>query len=156
MKIINSPDEKLPRKFGDSWPALDSRWKSLRFEVKLLQEMDHMEAIKKITNRLWNDEAGFIVSLELILIATIVVIGMITGLATVRNAVVQELSDVAGAVQDINQSYTFNSAAGPISNTAGSVFVDTMDSPSDGAGDPFAQSDNGIVFDGIPTAEVNF
>jgi len=112
-----------------------------------------MDAVKKITNKLWNDEAGFIVSLELILIATIVVIGLITGLSTVRNAVVQELSDVAGAVQDLNQSYTYNSVAGPVSNTAGSVFVDTMDD-NDLPGDPFAQSDNGIVFNGIPQNEV--
>ena len=114
-----------------------------------------MEAFQKITKRLWDDEAGFIVSLELILIATIVVIGLIAGLTTVRNAIVQELSDVAGAVQDMNQSYTFNSVAGPNANTAGSLFEDTMDSPFDLAGDPFAASDNGLVFSGVPTIEAN-
>jgi len=111
-----------------------------------------MEAIAR---KLWNDEAGFIVSLELILIATIVVIGLITGLATVRNSVVQELSDVSGAVQDLNQTYSFNSIASPVGGTAGSLFTDTMDNLDDGAGDPFGASDNGIVFDGVPTAEVN-
>lgn len=114
-----------------------------------------MEAIKRLTNKLWNDEAGFIVSLELILIATIVVIGLITGLATVRNSIVQELSDVSGAVQDLNQSYTYNSVASPIGSTAGSLFEDTMDNPADGAGDPFGLSDNGIVFTGVPATETN-
>lgn len=108
-----------------------------------------MEATAK---RLWDDEAGFIVSMELILIATIVVIGLITGLATVRNAVVSELSDVAGAVQDMNQSYSYNSVAGDAGTTAGSSLIDNRDSINEPE-DPYAAADNGIVFDGIPTDE---
>ena len=60
--------------------------------------------MKNPTKTLWNDEAGFIVSIELILIATIAIIGLITGMTAVRDAVVSELSDVAGAVQDLNLS----------------------------------------------------
>ena len=116
------------------------------------QEMDNMEAIAR---KLWNDEAGFIVTLELILIATIVVIGLITGLVTVRNAVVQELSDVAGAVQDMNQTYYYNAIASPNATTSGSLFLDTMDSPEDVAGDAYAESDNGIVFFFGPEPEIN-
>jgi Flp pilus assembly pilin Flp len=109
-----------------------------------------MEAIAK---RLWDDEAGFVVSLELILIATIVVIGLIVGLTTVRNAVVQELSDVAGAAQDINQTYEFNSVASAVGSTAGSDFSDTRDY-EDSPEDPFGLSDNGIIFDGLPSDEL--
>jgi len=43
---------------------------------------------------LLNDEAGFIVSAELVLVATILVIGMIVGLSEVQHAVVQELGDL--------------------------------------------------------------
>ena len=50
-------------------------------------------------NRFWSDEAGFIVSTELILIATILVIGMLVGLVSVRDQVVQELADVAEAIK---------------------------------------------------------
>ena len=59
-----------------------------------------------IASKIWNDDAGFIISIELILISTIVVIGLITGLAAVRNAIVSELSDVAGAISSLNQSYS--------------------------------------------------
>ena len=52
---------------------------------------------------LWNDEAGFIVSAELVLVATILVIGMITGLTSVRDAVITELADVGGAIGAVNR-----------------------------------------------------
>ena len=57
--------------------------------------------------KLWNDEAGFIVSAELVLIATILVIGMIVGLVSVRNQVVQELVDIGQAIGNLSQSYAF-------------------------------------------------
>jgi hypothetical protein len=57
--------------------------------------------------KLWNDEAGFIVSAELVLVATILVIGMIVGLVSVRNQVVQELVDIGQAIGNLSQSYAF-------------------------------------------------
>jgi len=77
--------------------------------------------------RLWNDEAGFIVSAELVLIATILVLGMIVGLVSVRDQVVQELGDIALAIGFINQSYSFSGITGHTSSTAGSAFDDESD-----------------------------
>jgi hypothetical protein len=57
--------------------------------------------------RLWNDEAGFIVSAELVLVATILVIGMIVGMVSVRNQIVQELVDIGQAIGNLSQSYAF-------------------------------------------------
>ena len=57
--------------------------------------------------RLWSDEAGFVVSAELVLVATIVVIGMIVGLTSLRNQVVEELVDVGQAIGSMSQSYAF-------------------------------------------------
>ena len=76
--------------------------------------------------------AGFIVTLELLLVSTILVIGLITGLVAVRDAVVTELQDSAQAIQSINQSYTYDGLIyrpdGPCTaTTAGSVFVDNAD-----------------------------
>ena len=53
------------------------------------------------------DEAGFIVSAELVLIATILVIGLIVGLSEVQHAVVSELNDVGDAIGKLNQSYLY-------------------------------------------------
>jgi Flp pilus assembly pilin Flp len=77
--------------------------------------------------QLWNDEAGFVASTELVLIATILVLGMIVGLHTVRNAVVQELGDVAMAIGAVNQSYSYAGATGHSSSTAGSFWADATD-----------------------------
>lgn len=83
--------------------------------------------MKNILSRLWADEAGFVVSSELILIATIIVIGLITGLTTVRDQVNTELADVADAISEINQSYSYGAIVAHCSSTAGSVFTDRND-----------------------------
>ena len=108
--------------------------------------------MKSISMKLWNDDAGFIVSIELILIATIAVIGLIAGLTSIRDGVVSELSDVAGSVQDLNQSYTFNGVVGHSASTAGSGFTDATDFCDD-AEDIAGQADNCITFDGAPADE---
>ncbi len=73
------------------------------------------------------DEAGFVVSTELVLIATILVIGLIVGQTTLRDQVVTELADVADAVSAIDQSYQFSDVTGHASSTAGTVFDDQAD-----------------------------
>lgn len=85
--------------------------------------------------KLWSDEAGFIVSAELVLIATILVLGMIVGLVSVRDQVVQELGDIALAIGVINQSYSFSGITGHSSYTRGSQLIDTTD-VCDGPAEP--------------------
>jgi len=81
----------------------------------------------RVLTQLWRDEQGFVVSAELVLIGTILVIGMIVGLATVRDQVIQELADVAMAISQVNQSYSFSGITGHTSSVAGSAFTDTTD-----------------------------
>ncbi len=100
--------------------------------------------------RLWNDNAGFVVSTELIMIATVLVIGMLVGLVSVRDKVVQELADVAAAVSDISQSYSYNGVTGHTSHTAGSDFVDRTDF-CDIAGEQ--QGDSACVTVEVPSEE---
>ncbi len=75
----------------------------------------------------WNDENGFVVSTELVLIATVLVLGMIVGLTTLRDQVIAELADVAAAFSNSNQSYSFSGITGHSSSTAGSIFDDNTD-----------------------------
>ena len=81
----------------------------------------------KHLRRLWIEEGGAIISSELVLFSTVVVIGMLTGLQTVREAVVEELGDFANAIGNINQSYHFDPVAGHHSATAGSFLIDARD-----------------------------
>ncbi|MEX0794170.1 MAG: hypothetical protein WD045_13625 [Pirellulaceae bacterium] len=80
-----------------------------------------------LIKRLWNDEAGFVVSAELILVATILVLGLIVGLTSVRDAVTSELADVTGAINNVNQSYNYFGINGHSGAVAGSVYVDQLD-----------------------------
>ena len=77
--------------------------------------------------RFWKSEEGFLVSSELILLATMLILGMITGLDTVRDQVVQELADVGDAISEINQSYSFSGVTAHSASTAGSAFNDLSD-----------------------------
>jgi hypothetical protein len=75
--------------------------------------------------QLANDEAGFIVSAELVLVATIGVLSMIVGLAGNVN---QELEDLGSAFGSINQSFEYSlpRSCGK-AHMHGSSFYDTAD-----------------------------
>ncbi|MBS0211522.1 MAG: hypothetical protein JSS27_21480 [Planctomycetes bacterium] len=59
----------------------------------------------RVMRRLWNEEIGAVVSAEIMLVATTLVIGVIVGLKSVRDSVVSELADVAQAMTVANQSF---------------------------------------------------
>jgi len=61
--------------------------------------------------RLWGDEDGMILSSEVVLVGTILVIGSITGLSSLQYAVTHELNDTARAYDSYNVSdddYSYN------------------------------------------------
>jgi hypothetical protein len=80
--------------------------------------------VRKFLNRFWNDDAGFIVSAELLFLYTIAVLGLLTGMVAIRNAVIHEMVDVADSIGALDQSFTFKGLSGCAGNntTAGSAF----------------------------------
>lgn len=97
-----------------------------------------------VLNALWNDEAGFVVSAELVLIATIVVLSLVVGLSEVANGVNEELEDVGSAVGSINQTLRYSGFSGHKGSIAGSYFEDGPD---------FCDGQNDITCDGHVRAE---
>ncbi|MDB5390825.1 MAG: hypothetical protein JWM11_6471 [Planctomycetaceae bacterium] len=79
--------------------------------------------MQKLMQDFWVDEQGFLISMELVLIATIGVLGLIVGLSCLANAVVGELQDLGWAVRSLNQSYFFGGFRGCKSWVPGSSFV---------------------------------
>ena len=61
----------------------------------------------RLTGRFWHDQQGFIISAELVLVATIAVLAVVVGLHAVSRSVVAELNDVAGAIGAVSQSYRY-------------------------------------------------
>ena len=81
--------------------------------------------------KLWNDEAGVIISAELVLVLTIAVLAMIVGLSEVAVAVNQELNDISNAFGSVDQSYNFTgfkvTGTKATSTVAGSAWTDAGD-----------------------------
>jgi hypothetical protein len=87
-------------------------------------------------------QKGFIVTIELLLLATILVIGLIVGMVSLRDSVLAELSDVSEAIGALNQSYNIlgaNNAANTAA-TAGSEWQDNFDAWNGGTIDDPAQT----------------
>lgn len=79
------------------------------------------------------DEHGVILSAEIVIVGTVLVIGLMTGLACLRKSVNSELGDFARAIESIDQSYSFSgqrkaggwyTAGNCCAYTAGSAFRD--------------------------------
>jgi Flp pilus assembly pilin Flp len=77
--------------------------------------------------RLMNDQAGFIVSAELVLVATIAVLAMIVGLSEVAMNINNELEDIGSAFGNLNQTYQVYGTNGHKGSAAGSSFYDIPD-----------------------------
>lgn len=106
----------------------------------------------QVLHRLWADENGFVISSELVLVGTLLVLGMIVGLTELRNQVVQELADLAVAIGRVSQTYTYSTVTGHTAATAGSQFQDLTDYCDDGGLDNAAEAAACINVHGDATA----
>ena len=77
--------------------------------------------------RLWTEETGAIVSAEVMLVGSILVIGCIVGLKSVRDSVVTELADLSQALSNVDQSFWFSGTAGHHAYSGGGQFNDLAD-----------------------------
>ena len=135
-------ENSLPRFLGHPtfWPK------------NIFSDWEIMKILSTLLARLRQDCHGFIVSTELMLLGSIVFFGLIAAFAATRDAVISELSDVAGFSQDFNQSFSYNGATGASGETAGSDYLDQLD-VADDAEDLAGQADNGILFNAAPLDE---
>lgn len=78
----------------------------VEFEKSLLNREFSM---RKLLKKLFQDESGMIISSEIVIVGTILVIGSIVGLASLSHAVNNELNDVARAC---DKAYNDSSSGG--------------------------------------------
>lgn len=98
-----------------------------------------MSRIHSLASQFWHDQSGFVLTAELILISTLLVLGLIVGMSSVQSAVVSELEDVGSAIGSLNQSYQYQGfvsrrtirgafwCGGVKAYTAGSAYYDLRD-----------------------------
>ena len=95
--------------------------------------------LKKLWLKLWRDECGELTYISIILMYTILGIGAIVGLVSIRNQVIQEFGDLAIAMDQLNQSYSVDYTAAGCSDYS---YVDTPEfspsfaAPDDPSGSP--------------------
>jgi hypothetical protein len=65
----------------------------------------------KLWHKLRDDESGFLISSELVIVGTVGVLAMVVGLEAISSSVVQELNDLASAFGAMSQSYNYRSIA---------------------------------------------
>ena len=100
-----------------------------------------------LLRKLLSDEAGMILSAEMIIILTVSVLGMIVGLVNLQNALLGEFADLSLAFQSLNQSYSTPSFRGCMkfwgrtSWYAGSSFIDIFDGCVSNGGNGYAGSE---------------
>jgi hypothetical protein len=63
----------------------------------------------KLLKTLRDDDHGVILSTEIVIVGSLLVIGLISGLSCLRQSVNSELQDVANAIGALDQSYSFSS-----------------------------------------------
>ena len=83
----------------------------------------------RMLRALWSDDFGALMASELTFLFTMLVVGTVTGLTAMRQAVVSELVESANALMALNQSYSFSgSSIAGVASTAGSSAVDQTNS----------------------------
>ena len=92
----------------------------------------------RILKALRDDEFGVIISAELVLVLTIAVLAMVSGLNEVATAINTELNDLSNAFGHLNQSYRVTGFNGFGNNNfkvknsvAGSTWIDAPDDCDD-------------------------
>lgn len=63
--------------------------------------------MKMVLSRMWKEEDG-VLSFEWVLLVTLLTIGIVAGLSAARDAIIDELGDVAQAMLALDQSYTID------------------------------------------------
>jgi len=80
--------------------------------------------MRNLLSKLWKDDAGFLISTEMLFIAVLLILGLIAGWAAVRAAIVTEYVELAGAIIALNESYTWPSISVISGGNAGSTAID--------------------------------
>jgi hypothetical protein len=111
-------------------------------------------------------QAGFVITTELLLITAILILGLVTGWAKLRDQSVAELADLGSAIGAIDQGYsidglTYVLIGGPntVAVSAGWSFQDTPDvgpgNPGGDAGQIFYSAPPASAFTYVPSEQVD-
>ncbi len=103
--------------------------------------LQRTDAMSRVLSRLWNDDAGAVIALEFLFVATVLILGLIVGLTALRNAINNELVESGNAILALSQGFSVSGSSTSGGSLDGSAVIDTpgfLDGPVPVA--PFAPS----------------
>ncbi len=81
--------------------------------------------MSKLLRRLWQDDAGAIIAAEYLFLAVILVIGIIVGFASIRDAVNTEFAELSNGFLALSQGYVLSGQSACCAAVDGSQVIDT-------------------------------
>lgn len=99
----------------------------------------------KCIAELWCDESATIISVELVLVLTIMCTGLVVGLTATRDAVVTELADIGAGIASLNQSFSYCGVSSGSAQFSGSLFLDGLDTGDDAGSQTVNSNARGVV-----------
>jgi len=105
--------------------------------------------MRKLLSKLWADDGGFIISVEMLFITVILVIGLIAGWANLRTAVVSEFSVLGNAIIALNPGYEIDGVSGDTGGSRGSLAAYNGDNGSAAA--PFLTLNDVVAKQATPS-----
>lgn len=97
--------------------------------------MNKFFLLDRLIPGLWLDVRGGIAPVEMILVTSLTAIGAMIGLAVIRDAVVQEMGDVAVALDNVDQSFSGTITHATLGTLWIASFSDDAATLTDPAGD---------------------
>jgi len=84
--------------------------------------------MSRMLRKLWSDDNGALLASEFVFMTSLLVVGTVSGLVAVRQALVSELTETANAIMALDQSYSFSGQSFAGASTAGSSATDHTNS----------------------------
>jgi len=101
--------------------------------------------MKRQLRRMWTETDG-VLSFEWTLLLTLLTIGIVSGLAGARDAIIDELGDVAEAAQAFNQSYSYTAVTFSVDGNNDGDTTDPEDFTFTAAGSAYTEGPEDSVY----------
>jgi predicted lysophospholipase L1 biosynthesis ABC-type transport system permease subunit len=84
--------------------------------------------MSRLIRKLWSDDNGALLASEFLFMSALLTIGTVTGLVSVRQAMISELVETANSIMALDQSFSFSGQSFAGASTAGSSATDHSNS----------------------------
>ena len=89
--------------------------------------------MRPLIQQLWKDDTGAVLAFEWVYLASLLILGILTGLIAIRQAVISEMTEYANALLVFNDSFSFSGTSNCLTQQNGGMAISSPDVIQDGA-----------------------